>query len=350
MKLVWDKIPSEGNARNSEGSFIRTDDGTILFAYSRYNTQEKYDGAGCDIALIRSADEGETWSEHQIIVKAAEFGVKNVMSVSALYQKDNSIGFYFLIKENDGSITLGRTVTKDGKTFNTERCEMNAFKSYYVVNNDRIIRLKDGRLVAPAAMHNFKEGGCDPFAVTSFLVSDDDGKSFDLMPARLTASALSALDVGMQEPGIIELDDGTLRVWARTKSGRQYESYSRDGLNSFTAPSPSEFTSPHSPLQMAKNDGVTYCAYNPIPINNYHGKHPYGWGRTPLVLRKSIDDGRTWGKLNVIEDDPERGFCYPAMYFTKDNSMLLAYCRGGKEDGDCLCRLGIMKISLDEIE
>ena len=35
-KLVLDYKPCPGNPRNSEGAFIRADDGTILFAYSRY--------------------------------------------------------------------------------------------------------------------------------------------------------------------------------------------------------------------------------------------------------------------------------------------------------------------------
>ena len=33
----------------------------------------------------------------------------------------------------------------------------------------------------------------------------------------------------------------------------------------------------------------------------------------------------------------------------RDNAMLLAYCRGGRECSNCLCRLGIMKIALSEI-
>lgn len=42
MYLVWDKGPSTGNSRNSEGSFIRIPDGRILFAYSRYNTEDRH--------------------------------------------------------------------------------------------------------------------------------------------------------------------------------------------------------------------------------------------------------------------------------------------------------------------
>lgn len=50
------------------------------------------------------------------------------------------------------------------------------------------------------------------------------------------------------------------------------------------------------------------------------------------------------------EDAADRGFCYPAMFFTKDNALLCGYCRGGGgEETICLQRLGIMKMDLCEI-
>ena len=154
---------------------------------------------------------------------------------------------------------------------------------------------------------------------------------------------------GMQEPGIIELSKGVFRIWMRTGAGYQYHSFSFDDLGSFTSPEPSEFTSPDSPMQITRYDENTlYAVYNPIP--NYNGRQYSRWcaGRTPFVIRKSRDNGKTFGELNIIEDG-DRGFCYPAVFFTSDGSMLCAYCRGGKEDEACLARLGISKIALDEI-
>ena len=350
MKLVWDKLPSAGNGRNSEGSFIRLPDGRILFAYSRYNTNGYSDNADCDIAAIYSADEGESWTEPVIIARAETFGVGNIMSVSCVLQKDGKIGVYFLIKENEGNITFGRALSADGVHFESERCEINGPISYYVVNNDRFTRLSDGRLAAPAAMHAYNGKKSEGFGVSTVLVSDDDGKHFTTLPVRLTLSTPDPEGVGMQEPGVFEHRDGTVRLWARTSAGHQYECYSRDGMMSFTQPGPSVFTSPISPLEMAEHEGVLYAVYNPVPLDNYLPRTKAGWGRTPFVVRKSMDDGRTWGPCTVIEDDPERGYCYPAMFFTDDGAMLCAYCRGGAEDQICLNRLGIMKIDLEDIK
>lgn len=354
VRLVCDLPPRDGNPRNSEGAFLRAPSGEILFAYSAYSGTSWHDHAACNIKMIRSRDEGETWSDPEMIAAAEFFGTENVMSVSALTQKDGSLAFYFLIKENDGTSTLGRTVSTDGgKTFTPERVKWNVPSAYYVINNDRLVRTSDGKIIAPAAYyppHKSEYGIYNP-AITVLLISDDDGASFRMHPyARLVTGDAVNRKRGMQEPGIIELSKGIFRIWMRTGAGYQYHSFSFDNLGSFTSPEPSEFTSPDSPMQIVRfNENTLYAVYNPIP--NYNGRQYPRWsaGRTPFVVRKSTDNGKTFGELNVIEDGGDRGFCYPAVFFTADGSMLCAYCRGNEADGVCLARLGISKIPLDEI-
>lgn len=82
-KTVCEIFPSDTNGRNSEGSFFTGTDGEILFAYSRYASAGTADDDVCDIALIRSRDNGESWSEYEIIARASDFGVKNIMCASA---------------------------------------------------------------------------------------------------------------------------------------------------------------------------------------------------------------------------------------------------------------------------
>ncbi|MBQ8496079.1 MAG: exo-alpha-sialidase [Clostridia bacterium] len=352
FRLVCDLPPKENNPRNSEGVFLRAPNGDILFAYSQYIGTSGDDHAACNIVMIRSDDEGEHWTEiPETIANASFFGTQNVMSVSSMIQKDGALAFYFLIKESDGTSRLGRTVSYDGgQTFKPERIVWNVPPAYYVINNDRIQRFSDGRLIAPAAYYpSFTHGLYQP-AVTVLLISEDDGASFRLHPnARLSHNDKINRNYGLQEPGIIELSQGISWLWMRTGASYQYESRSFDDLMSFTPPEASIFTSPDSPMQVKRYDERTlYAVYNPIPNYNGRKKTGWGWGRTPLAIRKSIDNGKTFGDLSIIEDG-ERGFCYPALFFTNDGSLLCAYCRGGKEDGACLFRLGIAKIALDSI-
>ena len=354
VRLVHQLPPGEDNPRNSEGAFLRGKQGELLFAYSKYHGTSRHDHGDCDIALIVSYDEGETWTDPRLIARASEFGVENIMSVSAMEQRNGDLAFYFLIKENNMAVTLGRTVSRDGMQFRSERCDCRFPERYYVVNNDRLVRLSGGRIVAPAAYNTLEQvhaDGCFAY-VTTMLYSDDDGKTFYKADQELhtVPDRLNRL-TGYQEPGIIELSDGSIYCWIRTRYGYQYECTSPDGdLNRFTQPSASFFSSPTSPMQIKKYDGVLYSIYNPIPKYNGRPEHPGVWGRTPIVIRKSLDEGESFGVLNTVEDDPTRGYSYPAMFRTKDGCLLLAYCRGDANDGDNLCRIGITKVEISSIE
>lgn len=355
-RLLHQLPPAENNPRNSEGAFIRGKNGEILFAYSRYTGTSCHDHAACDIALITSADEGESWSEPRIIVKASFFNTQNVMSVSAIEQENGDIGFYFLIKENDFTTTIGRALSSDGVNFKAERCVADFTPAYYVINNDRFVRLKNGRILVPAAFIYGEENrkatageGRYGYRAT-MLYSDDDGKTFRGSEWVRELRETMGKEYGLQEPGVIEREDGSLYYWMRTGVGRQYDCLSSgDNINDLGEPTPGRFTSPPSPMQVKAYDGVTYYVYNPVPIYDGRIMAEGSWGRTPLVVRKSLDN-KAFGELNIIENEEARGYCYPSIFKTEDGCLLLAYCRGDAADGNTLCRLGISKIRIDEIK
>ena len=154
---------------------------------------------------------------------------------------------------------------------------------------------------------------------------------------------------GLQEPGLLELPDGRVRLWARTEMGSQYVAYADDLSLHFSAPRSSEYVSPCSPMQQKRlEDGAVFAVYNHAPTRTTG--LPFGRDRRPMAIRRSADAGVTFGDVYVIEDSPEQGFCYPALFRTRDGGLLCAYCRGYHEkDRACLCRLGIMKLQEDEI-
>lgn len=103
--------------------------------------------------------------------------------------------------------------------------------------------------------------------------------------------------------------------------------------DTWSVPRPSCFRSPCSPLSMKRIPGRGHLLALWNDHSRVHGHRSTdwqssSWGRTPLSLAVSMDDGKTWGAATDVETDPNRGFCYTAIHFTEDD-VLLAYCCGG---------------------
>ena len=63
----------------------------------------------------------------------------------------------------------------------------------------------------------------------------------------------------------------------------------------------------------------------------------------------SSDEGVTWTEMQHLEDGSEdAGYCYTAILPMED-AVLLAYCAGNREDGSCLNRLRVRKVSLRDL-
>lgn len=348
------------NPRNSEGSFVTLADGRVLFAYTRYYGADWADHATAQVCGRFSRDGGQTWSAEDTVLVENE-GRQNVMSVSLLRLQDGRIGLWYLRKNSlrDCQAWM-RTSADEGQTWSRPRRCIPA-PGYFVVNNDRVIQLKSGRLILPAGFHRNRYAvsprskhyyaSLDGRALILFFLSDDGGKSWResqdwwAMPVRSSP--------GLQEPGVVALKDGRLYAWCRTGAGCQYEMVSADDGETWSPPQPSAFLAPASPLSMKRipRTGDLLAIWNdysgavaPAPPGGGDFKRP-SWGRTPLVAAVSQDEGRTWGRHLLLESDPDRGFCYVAIHFI-DDAVLLGYCCGGGEKGvvlqdTCLRRIDI---------
>ena len=345
MKIMDFPI-GNGNPRNSEGAFLSLDDsGTILFAYTSFIGERARDFTKADIKTVRSHDGGRTWGDPVTVIHADDFGAMNVMSVSLLRMLNGDIGMVYLVRMSwlDMHIVITRSVDGGSTWGNPVRCSVR--DGYYVINNDRVTRLSSGRIMIPAAEHKnrINTDGTVTFgpAETTFFYSDDDGLSWH------EAGTILSLQVpicrsGLQEPGIIETQPGSLYGWARTDLGRQYEFTSEDNGIHWTNPVPSRFTSPLSPMSIKRiADGRLMSVWNPIPLNNIMTENKATGNRTPLVYALSSDNGRTWSSPVIIENEPDHGYCYTAILPMND-AILLAYCAGSEKDlGSCLNRLRI---------
>lgn len=357
-RIIMDLSPKkeDNNPRNSEGAFCRLNNGEIIFAYSKFKGQSGADWATSDLAILRSKDGGCTFENEEIITTCENEGGVNVMSLSLLEMKNGDLGLFYLVRTTYTLLQMFLRRSSDGGHTWGERVLCTPYEGFFVVNNDRVVRLSSGRIIIPAAQHatgwkGKEDEGTIYFDSRSdvvFFYSDDDGYTWKRSPDKCSLPYSTYNEAGLQEPGLIELSAGILWAWARTELGRQYEMFSLDNGMHWTAAQPSRFTSPNSPLSMKRDrTGRIYAIWNPVP--EYNGRETpkfFNGGRTPLVMAMSADNGKTFSRPVAFEDNENAGYCYCAIYFTEDR-MFLAYCAG--EGGACLRKTRLRCVSVDQL-
>ncbi|NOY78335.1 MAG: exo-alpha-sialidase, partial [Calditrichaeota bacterium] len=142
--------PSLDNPRNSEGDFVRLKDGRILFVYTHF-TGGTGDESSAYLAGRFSTDDGRTWTSRDTLILPNE-GKQNTMSVSLLHLRSGKIALFYLRKNSDTDcVPMMRLSTDEAQTWN-DPVPCIREPGYYVMNNDRALQLKSGRLLLPLAL------------------------------------------------------------------------------------------------------------------------------------------------------------------------------------------------------
>ena len=357
---------SDSNPRNGEGSFIRLRDRSIMFVFTRYCGKSWYDHASASLFACCSTDEGESWSEPTVIVENDTDSL-NIMSVSLLRLQNGEIGLLYLKKfqTNEGIVCMPtfRRSSDEGKSW-SEPMYCTDEIGYYIINNDRLIQLKSGRIAAPVAYHGNAMTKLGAGAVR-FLYSDDNGHSWTLTEIKIRSPFSDK--TGCQEPGLFELDDGRLWTYFRTAYGHQYQSFSSDGGETWSLPAPNlHFTSPDSPMLVKRAGDYVLAIFNPIGYSCIN-ELVEDWNspkRTPYVCAVSKNGGISFdtgdrtsanGELSdfakncvLLEDDKRSSYCYPAVIETTDG-FLVAYYHSNRSRV-CLNCTKITAVTFRELE
>ena len=362
----------EGNPRNGESTFIRLKDGRIMFAYTEYYGDSGEDDAIARIRACFSPDEGESWSEPEIIIVKDE-NAKNIMSPSLVRMNSGDLGILYLRKEimPDGGLTcmpVFRRSSDEGKTWSDMiRCSVP--EGYYCPANDTAIRLKDGRIIYPVSYHGLRYGPTllelkhHPGDIR-FVCSSDDGRSWSMLSAVINPPYGDG--TGLAEPGLYEHEDGTLWCFFRTGYGFQYHTHSYDGGLTWDPAEPNFcFTSPDSPMRVKRVGKYVAAVFNPVGFNIMNTATEL-WSspkRTPIVCALSSDDGHSFADKNrisvggglkgfrencyLLETDLNESYCYPGAIGTEDGFLVSYYHSGGSPF--CLNCSKIVKIRYDEL-
>lgn len=314
--LVHQINSSRDNPRNSEGDFIELKDGRILFVYSRFIGASGSDHAPAQLVGRYSADEGISWTKDDQVIVDRE-GDMNVMSVSLLRLKNGKIALVYARKNSLSDCIPQLRISEDeGKTWTDPKAIIQDRKGYFVVNNDRIVQLKSGRILVPVSLHKTPETPWKNKGTIQCYYSDDNGMSWHAGDSVLTPDSIIT-----QEPGLLELKKGKLMVYMRASGGAQYQSFSEDEGLTWTMAEPAAIPSPISPASIKRIPGTGDL----LLVWNNNGASGPGYfksKRSPLTIAVSKDEGKSWQKIKNIEDDPDGMFCYTAIHFTKSHVLL----------------------------
>ena len=340
--------------RKGEGAFIGLKDGSIIHAYTEYSGGDMHDHGNANIAYVRSVDQGETWTYEGILLAKSE-GDINIMSVSFLRLPGDEILMFYMKKtaRNGGINCLPyvRSSFDECKTWGPERCCVEPAEGYYILNNDRVLRLQSGRLLfamGRMAREPYKKYG----ETTNFFYSDDNGKTWHHQDKEFRMPFENIH--GFEEPGFYQHEDGRIWGYTRTDIGCQFMFESTDNGDTWTTPTPSTFfTGARSPMLVKKVCGrFTVAVFNPISL--YTGRNLGGIrGRAPYLLAVSTDDGanhhsQSFSRLFFLEDDMDNDYCYPAIYDGGDYFLVAYYhSNGRKRPLNCL---KIVKILPEDLQ
>ena len=306
----------EANPRYNNGTLIELAGGRLLMIYQQWYLG-RHDASPGRLLGRHSDDGGSTWSAGRIIKESYDpdayaGGGKRIGSPALLAGQDGSLLlFHDVMNTRDDHRTHLCRSYDQGVTW-SESVPLSTALGYYVMNNDRAVRLGSGRILAPSALHG-------PMPATRrhghafCFYSDDDGLTWE----RSTDSVDVGSESGSQEPGVVELTDGRVMMYVRTDHGRPYRCYSADQGLSWSQPAPMSVASPCSPqtIRRIPSSGDLLMMWNDTR----------GPARRPLTSAISRDEGDTWEQRVTLEDEDGLAWSYPSIAFRAGDVLATYY-------------------------
>ena len=309
MKL--DKIPISP----AVGSVIPLADGRLMWVWA-----SGHDRPIKPVCAIYSGDEGSTWGEPERLrletgeEMTAFYGTNlfrlpsGALGLVNLYCAEKCAGFDL----RRGDLYFHRS-GDEGHTW-SQPVHVNATEPISLINGDRCLALRDGRLIVPA----YTMFGPKPLPDTNARTIRRFGAEFSLSLPRLgigysyvffsddegvtwSKSRIGTFVVtekamkgcyALVNPAVVELNDGRLLMLGRTNLGRLYKSYSDDRGDTWTEAEPTELALIASPPQLMRvpKTGDLLVIWN----QTSRWESMNGQYRHRLTCAISKDEGLTW--------------------------------------------------------
>ena len=200
----------------------------------------------------------------------------------------------------------------------------------------RVLTHSSGRVLLPA----YRVIGGGPFRdrstrLESFVYYSDDG----FATWRQSAESMTIAGRGAHEPTIVELRDGRLMCLLRNTQGYVYQAFSSDQGDHWTQPEPTRLPGLEAPSLLTRlpKTGELLVVWN-------NRSSALNTPRTPLSCAVSTDEGRTWGNVQDIHNDPHSDAAYCHIFFQDDEALLTHYLRKHESPRACEVVLKIFDV------
>ncbi len=303
------------------------------------------------VTAVESADGGRTWSDRRTLVELPKVEPPTTVWGDGVPLIDSRKTFHYFILKWDQSdkkapiAKLNLWHLKADPPYE-KWSEPKLWFDGYIGALLSAVEMPNGTIVSPFAYmtdrhYSKPAAGLMGYVymgehTTTAVYSTDRGETFHTSPTpiNIPATIIIGNENGAIEPVCLPLKDGRAWMLMRTQRGRQWESFSEDGI-SWTPAKPSRFLSSDSPAGLIRlPDGRI------VVIWNCCQRYPYAHGgRQVLHAAISGDEGKTWQGFREVMRDPRRlepahpirgdyGTAYPIGCATTDGKIVFATGQG----------------------
>lgn len=323
--------------RGNNGDLLILQDGSILFCYTEYG-----DHGG--IMAKKSVDQGKTWSEPWTLVPQPKLPAKGrYVHPSLLRIKNGEILLAYNYSTHPAkpyyATVLYRRSADEGQTW-TEQLPVSAYPGYNLVHNDKLLSLRDGRIIAVGENKKYMPDSNDHNGYVGLtFYSDDQGHSWH--SSKNTVDLYGTRKIEVQEADAVELKDGRLMMFARSYSGYPVRAYSTDRGETWSEGKLiRDLKMPYAGLPTVRRipstgDLLFIWVSEKSTIEENGRKLPM---RSALTTAISRDEGKTFLHQRNIVQDPTNDFGYQCIEFIDDDLALIAY---HTNDGLHLARINV---------
>ena len=305
--------------RNTIPQVARLSDGQLFSVWSAFPK----DGKPGHVYGAFSRDAGINWSEPKLLISdtAKMDGDPNILV-------DGKRVFVFCTRVNwpnkiDKSWTMMIRSEDDGKTW-TQPSEIVIPRQYIAGKQHNGIKLRDGTYMFGIAWDKWPEIGMaarteGEMVLTTGVLLSKDGIQWTLHGGvttfvdKLTPGGTN----GLCEPSLVELDNGEILMLLRSGDSFHYESRSRDGGVTWSAPVRSSLPGHNTPTALWKSDqdpGQIVAVWNNSPLKRF-----------PLSVALSNDRGKTWSTPRILTSSENLQVSYPGLTQTTDGSFFAVW-------------------------